>query len=196
MLQAAARMDENGAESRKRLSFKEFGARLCRVAVYEPSEHWALFEILRSERGGDPGSDTVSVAELLGAVAVVSPQLLLEDLRDRLLKKYHGDLGAAFSDLDVHRSKTLDEDSFAARAVAMLGLAEPVARKAFRTIDVDNSGGISRKEFLASLALCQPSLKLEDMRVEVCRRFWSMQQAFSIAFEDAVLLDQEASLTR
>lgn len=197
MVQAAARMDDNGQESRKRLSLKEFGARLCRVAVYEPSEHWALFEILRAEHGGgDPGSETVSVAELLSAVAVVSPQLLLEDLRDRLHKKYHGDLGSAFSDLDVHCSKVLDEDSFAARAVAMLGLSEPVARKAFRTIDVDNSGGISRKEFLASLALCQPSLKLEDMRVEVCRRFWSMQQAFSIAFEDAVLLDQEASLTR
>lgn len=195
MLQAAAKMDDNGLESRKRLSLKEFGARLCRVAVYEPSEHWALFEILRAGRGGDPGSDTVSIAELLSAVAVVSPQLLLEDLRDRLRRKYNRDLGAAFSDLDVHRNRILDEDSFAARAVAMLSLSEPVARKAFRAIDVDNSGGISRKEFLASLNLCSPSLKLEDMRVEVCRRFWSMQQAFSAAFEDALLLDEEASLS-
>eukprot|EP00438_Fugacium_kawagutii_P032665 Skav216061 [mRNA] locus=scaffold2261:89745:94963:- [translate_table: standard] len=57
------------------------------------------------EDGGVPlQAGRIMLGDLAAALAVVSPCLLLEDLRDRLQRRYNGDFKKAFSDLDMDRN--------------------------------------------------------------------------------------------
>mmetsp|Transcript_9547 Transcript_9547/g.17071 ORF Transcript_9547/g.17071 Transcript_9547/m.17071 type:complete len:1127 (+) Transcript_9547:67-3447(+) len=168
-----------------RLQLPDFAERLSRVNVMEPSEHLAVFNAICI----DKEKGRVSVAELACAVAVVSPGLLLEDVRDRLVKKYSGDLDKAFGDLDMDMGGSVDEDEFAIRATKGLGLSENEARKSFRGIDVDGSGEVSQSEFLSAIGLSEPSLFLEDLRIKVRQRFHSFQAQLAGAFQDSITAD-------
>jgi len=70
--------------STRRMHFAEFSAALCRVGILEDAEHQALFALLTSASD----ATSLSLDELTSGLASVSPSLLLEDIRDRLLKKY------------------------------------------------------------------------------------------------------------
>lgn len=102
----------------QRLSLQEFGIRLLRVQVNDPEEHLALFTQVCYElkEGEKPmsGASKISIGDLAAALAVVSPCLLLEDLRDKLQKRYNGDFKKAFSDLDLDRSGALSQHEFIA----------------------------------------------------------------------------------
>mmetsp|Transcript_3666 Transcript_3666/g.11504 ORF Transcript_3666/g.11504 Transcript_3666/m.11504 type:complete len:866 (+) Transcript_3666:2-2599(+) len=192
MSQAIRRMDENGARSSQRLTFQEFSGLLSSVNVVDPGEHLALFNIVCSDPQG-----TTSVGELASAVATVSPALLLEDVRDRLLKKYGGNLEKAFFDLDMNRCDRISRQEFVVKAVRTLGFSDVEARKAFKEMDVDSSGGISRWEFLSVIGLSEPSLLLEELRLKIRRRFRRIEAAFARAFDESTTddVDSQPQLT-
>lgn len=172
MNQAFTVLDQNGTTTSTPLSQKEFGEALSRVHVTEVSEHQALFQAASCDDTG-----RCSIGELASAVATVSPDLLLEDLRDRLLRKYSGSTERAFVDMDVDRSGSLSREEFQARAVHRTGLSVQEARLLFRVVDYDCSAQVTRSEFVCSLALAEPSLHLEELRLKVRQRFRSINEA-------------------
>jgi len=87
MTQAVNKMTEHVSMHGERLTLLEFGEALREVNVLDGEEHLALFSAICN----DPGSRT-SIDELTSAIAMVSPALLLEDVRDRLLTKYGNDV--------------------------------------------------------------------------------------------------------
>ena len=198
MHQAIMTMVENSIQSlATRLTMQEFGERLLRVNVTDPEEHMALFKSLcyeKCEKERNRARDArVSIGDLASAVAVVSPCLLLEDLRDRLHKRYNGDFKKAFADLDMDRSGCINQHDFVVKAMDRLHLTELEARKMFREIDVDGSGEISRNEFVCAIGLSEPSLFLEDLRKKVRQRFRSFKAQFANAFHDSALNECESA---
>ncbi|CAE7214294.1 CALML5 [Symbiodinium necroappetens] len=198
MHQAIMTMTEGSAHALSlRLSLQEFGERLLRVNVNEPEEHLALFKSLcyqkEHQKEKSLSKARVTIGDLASAVAVVSPCLLLEDLRDRLHKKYNGDFKRAFADLDMDRSGCIDQHEFVVKAMDRLSLTEIEARKMFREIDVDGSREISRNEFVCAIGLSEPSLFLEDLRKKVRQRFRSFKAQFANAFHDSALNECESA---
>ncbi|CAJ1407839.1 unnamed protein product [Effrenium voratum] len=180
MNQAIMTMVDNSTVAlTNRLTLQEFGSRLQLVSVNDPEEHQALFNALCS--GG-----RITVGDLASAISVVSPCLLLEDLRDRLQKRYSGDFKKAFADLDLDRSGSLSEHEFVVKLMDRLHLTEREAAKMFREIDVDGSAEISRNEFISAIGLSEPSLFLEDLRKKVRQRFRSFKAQFADAFDSAL----------
>jgi len=172
--------DDNLVSSR-RVDLEDFGAMLQLTHVDEEDEHRALFYTVSSD-----GQGTASVEEMHCAVAAVSPSLLLEDVRERLMKKYKGDLNRAFFDLDTDHGGTLDAKEFVKKGVRRLNLTEIEAQKAFREIDIDSSGEITLDEFLSAMTICEPSLFLEELRLKIRQRYHSIRQALNQAFADEV----------
>merc|ERR1719265_542206 len=99
MIQAISVMDDNGMTTKRRLALWEFGELLCRVNVFGPDEHAAVFASICCDKNG-----RVSVAELASAIAMVSPILLLEDARARFMGLYKSDYEKAFRDMDSDNS--------------------------------------------------------------------------------------------
>lgn len=184
MRQALNIMDNDWARSEDRLSVAELGEKLSRVHVHERAEHEALFNSICLP--DENHTRKVSIAEFASAIASVSPVLLLEDLRDRMLRAYNGNLEKCFSDLDMDFDGNLDRHEFIKKCGKKLQLQETELRKAFREIDVDNNGTISRTELMSAVALCEPSVFLEDLRLAVRQRFRSIQEIFSRAFNDSL----------
>lgn len=177
-----------------RLTLQEFGSRLQLVNVHDPEEHLAIFKQVCHESDiKAQGGARIMIGDLAAALAVVSPCLLLEDLRDRLQKRYGGDFKKAFSDLDMDRSGTVSHSEFVVKIMDRLHLTEHEARKMFREIDVDGSHEISRNEFVSAIGLSEPSLFLEDLRKKVRQRFRSFKAQFADAFQDSALNDCAAA---
>jgi len=176
MRQALLMMTEViGGNSSRRLPLNEFSAALSRVGVTEIEEHWALFKAIRHPL--DP-HETISIDELSSALAAVSPSLLLEDIRDRLIKRFHT-LEEAYHQLNLDQSPTITHNEFSRHVRKFFGMTEHEAAKAFRLIDVDDNKGITRREFLSALRLSEPALNLEEFRKKVRQRFRSIREAFT-----------------
>lgn len=189
MMQALAVMAGSSEDITMRpLSFSEFASALNRVWIVEPAEHWAIFEAVRSDPNTRHSEATVSLAELACALESVSPCLILEELRDRLLKRWKTILaswealcsGAKHGD---SAAKRIGPEEFQHLATSQLGLTNSEAAKVFTLIDIDCSGTISRGEFLGAMNLSSPSLIIEDLRRKVRQRYLSIDLAFRSAFE-------------
>jgi len=183
MSQAIAAMETgaNQVTATKRLTLKEFGDALGQVKVTDPIEVQSLFCAIALDPN-DPQA-RVSVGELACAIATVSPALLLEDVRDRLLAKWKG-IDKAFWELDSDHSGRVEYEEFMDRAVRRLAFSAGDASKVFRQIDIDNSGSISRCEFESALALSEAKLFLEDLRKKIRQRFRSIHAAAMKFFDD------------
>ena len=191
MTQAIMMMADNSTLAlAHRLSLQEFGARLQLVNVNDPEEHLSLFNaVLHENEERNSKGARVTIGDLAAALAVVSPCLLLEDLRDKLQKRYNGDFKKAFSDMDLDRSGAVNQHEFVVKIMQLLHLTQSEAFKMFREIDVDGSGEISRNEFVSAIGLSEPSLFLEDLRKKVRQRFRSFKAQFADAFQDSALND-------
>ena len=178
-----------------KLTLQEFGSRLQLVNVHDPEEHLAVFKaVCHDDRVTvDKVGARIELGDLAAALAVVSPCMLLEDMRDRLQRRYNGDFKKAFSDLDMDRSGTVSLPEFVVKIMDRLHLTEHEARKMFREIDVDGSHEISRNEFVSAIGLSEPSLFLEDLRKKVRQRFRSFKAQFADAFQDSALNDCAAA---
>jgi len=174
MNQAVNKMAEHMSVQGNRLTLLEFGDALKDVNVLDGEEHLALFSAVCS----DPSGKT-SIDELTSAIAMVSPALLLEDLRDRLLTRYSNDVKKAFFDMDLDHGGKIDRDEFLEQSCRRLNLTDIEAKKAFREIDIDASKTISRAEFISALGLSEPSLFLETIRLKFRQRFRSIQSRFA-----------------
>ena len=82
----------------RRLTLADFSAALARVGVRDEEEVASLFAAVCPEN-----RDSISVEELASSMAAVSPALLLEDVRDKLLKKY-STLAKAYDNIDKEHS--------------------------------------------------------------------------------------------
>lgn len=184
MCAALKTMEEGGFNVHRRLSLREFGEALVRVNVSEHNEHMALFNIIM-----DPSDhkSRVTIGDLMCAVATVSPSLLLEEIRDRLIKRYHGSIGKAYYAIDSNHDGGLSYKEFVEKCYDTLDMTVAEAEKAFRMIDVDNSGCITRVEFVSAFAMSEPSLFLEDLRHKVQQRFRSIKDAFAQSIEQTHL---------
>jgi len=179
MQEAIDRMEEVVVnKDRERLSLQEFGEVLRNVHVHDFVEHSALFNAISIDSSG-----RTTISELASAIATVSPSLVLEDIAYRLLKQA-GSLEKVFDDLDVNRDKGVALPEFIAVGCRRLQLSEYECAKAFRAIDVENTGQISKVEFVSAIGLSKPSLFLEDLRLKIRQRFRSIQEAFTRAFSD------------
>mmetsp|Transcript_45095 Transcript_45095/g.107200 ORF Transcript_45095/g.107200 Transcript_45095/m.107200 type:complete len:1048 (-) Transcript_45095:114-3257(-) len=180
MAAAVSLMDEGMTRSR-RLTLKEFGEALSRVSVPDALEHAAIFNIVL-----DPHDKQgrVSIAELASAIASVSPSLDLEDLRDKVVRRYSGKIERAYGDLDPKHRGDMDRHTFVSGLMRRLGCTEADANKIFRKIDIDGNGDVSREEFATALELSEPSLFHEDLRLRIRQRFRSIQDTFKEAFSE------------
>lgn len=156
-----------------RMTMEEFGKVMKTVNVMDTSEHQALFWAICSDRSSSP---KVSLQELLAALAMVSPDLLLEDMRARWLKQY-GSMDKAWMEMDQDKGGTITAKEFEDRCVRRLGFGAADAKRVFRVIDLDASGEISREEYLTALRIAEPSLSLEYLRLKVRRSFRSIVEA-------------------
>mmetsp|Transcript_33006 Transcript_33006/g.60841 ORF Transcript_33006/g.60841 Transcript_33006/m.60841 type:complete len:1006 (+) Transcript_33006:78-3095(+) len=181
-------MEEGGFPVHRRLALREFGEALMRVNVLEHAEHMALFNIIL-----DPSDikSRVTIGDLMCAVATVSPSLLLEDVRDRLLKRYNGSISKAYTSIDNDNDGGLDRKEFVEKCQGCLEMTKNEAEKAFRMIDVDQSGNISRVEFVSAFAMSEPSLFLEDLRGKVQQSFRSIKDVFAKTLADAHLTEAD-----
>jgi len=199
MNQAVLLMDGGGDDTCSRpLSFSDFSDALKRVMISEPAEHRAIFEAVRSDPGRRRTDPLVSISELACGLAAVSPCLLLEDLRARLLKqfgtltqawltlcgmKYVPGARACVGGVD-YSTVTLQKAEFKKQASERLGFTPTEALNAFRLIDIDSSGEICRADFVSAMNLSMPSLIFEDCRHKVRQRYLSIDVAFRDAFEN------------
>lgn len=167
MHQAMRTMDLS-KEPGRRYKVEEFGEALRRTGIVEDWEHQNVFAAVSDD------GEKVSMEELAAGLAAVSPSLVLEDLRDKLLKK-HGSLEAGFKFFDLAEAE-IDQEGFR-KAVKVLGLTGYEAQKGFRLIDFRNMGLITRAEFISAMQLSEPSLFFEEVRTKVRQRFRSMQAA-------------------
>lgn len=181
MLSAIAAMDNNGEISDKRLSFQEFSHILSRVALTDDDENTSVFLQVRDSNSPD---NTVSISELATALAVVSPCLLIEEIRERFIAKF-GTIGNAWDRIDIDKSGDCNAVEFWRQAKKNLNLTLEEAQKVFRWIDSDSSGVISKGEFVGAVGLSSSSLQLEDFRRKVRQRFRSIEGAFLEAFANS-----------
>lgn len=181
MRQVLTQMDRS-KDSGGRLTLGQFGAILTKVGVADEEEHQNIFSAI-----SDPNHPcgTVSLTELASAVAAVSPSLLLEDMHDRLVKRY-GSVIAAYRVIDVNANVSLNYGEFAQYAAHHWKMTTHEAEKAFKLIDVDRSRGISPMEFVSALKLSEPTLFLEAIRRKVRQRFDSIREALG---QEGVLAD-------
>lgn len=161
----------------RHFTFQEFAHLLSKVGVEEDGEHQNIFNALV-----DPSSktNTVSLEMLAAALSTVSPSLLLEDLRDRILRKF-GSLSMAFASLDIDQGESLNIGEFIRFAVPAWKMTPFEAAKCFRLIDVDQSRSISKDEFLTALMLSEPNLYLDEIRRKIRQRFRSLRGIIGIS---------------
>ncbi|CAE7232932.1 AP1M1 [Symbiodinium sp. CCMP2592] len=185
MRQALLGMDLHKEPGRS-FTLAEFGAHLARVGIEEEIEHQNIFGAIR-----DPHSShqTVTLEMLAAAMSAISPSLLLEDLRDKILKKF-GTLSNCFAALDMDQGESLDIGEFIRYAVPAWKLTAHEAGKAFRLIDVDGSLQISKDEFVTALTLSEPNLYLDEIRRKVRQRFRSMRGLLNEGNEDDIEVDE------
>lgn len=181
MAQVFAQMDDGSHD--RRLALREFGELLSKVHVIDHNEHAAVFNAI-ADQNDTSRNCKVSVGELAAALATVSPAPYLEEIRQRLLKRYAGNAEKAFFDIDQDRSGIVSKGEFKARTCFRMGLTEMEALKMFETIDFDHNGSMSMSEFLTALSMSEPSLFHEDLRKKVRQRFRSMRTAFEYAKDD------------
>lgn len=191
MMQALLMMNGSGEDNTSRpLTFTEFSHALVRVMVSEPVEHQAIWEVVRSDPGRRTAETRVTLAELACALSAVSPCLLLEELRSRLIKR-HLSIAAAWKKLagigfdnpDQGHHIVFQLEEFTQVATERLSLSARDAAKAFRLIDIDDSGEVSASEFIGAMNVSVPSLLCEDLRQKVRQRYLSIDVAFREAFE-------------
>jgi len=184
MKSALCVMSDSETISSKGLNLPQFGEALSRVHVIDYYEHQNLFNLLADPQDR---SGRVSIVQLACALATVSPDMQLEELRERLVRdiKYRGaalPLRRAWSDLELGGGDVRLQD-FVGQAMRKFGLADIEAAKVFRAMDVDCSGYIDRADFLSALTLTEPSLFLEDLRTKIRQRFRSINAVFEKAYE-------------
>lgn len=167
-----------GQPTSLRLNLLDFGAALSRTGVEDEEEHRAIFSKLR-----DPGEDahgTVSIDLLAAAIGAVSPSLLLEDLRDRTMRK-HSSLDKAFYVMDERNQGygPKGRKVFMLHCTEMLKFSRIEAEKAFELLDFDNSWSVTHKEYMTALNLSEPDLFLEEVRRKVRQRYKSITDAMA-----------------
>jgi len=168
-------MDNDGKP--KRLSFEDFSAAISRVGINDDTEALNVFNLIVDKYDRDPKTqNTTSFDMLWGAMAAVSPYLLLEDIRDTLLRRYGG-LEKAFKMVDINCDRAINSKEWIKLACTHWKLLPSEAAKAFRLIDRDHSSSISCDELIGSLRLSEPSLFLEEVRKKVRQRFRSIKEA-------------------
>jgi Ca2+-binding EF-hand superfamily protein len=181
-------MEDTMAQSNtinKPLSFQEFSVALQRVNVYEPAEHRAIFDALRMDSEPAKPDARVSLADLAAALAAVSPALLLEDLRARLTKTFGSvrDAWRTIAGPEWDGPMHLNFETWQRLATERLHMSQSEAAKTFNLIDVDDSGEISRPEFIGAMSVSCPSLLLEDARHKVRQGFISINRLIAEAIE-------------
>mmetsp|Transcript_14142 Transcript_14142/g.27466 ORF Transcript_14142/g.27466 Transcript_14142/m.27466 type:complete len:827 (-) Transcript_14142:267-2747(-) len=173
----------------ERLNLNDFGALLSQVGVHADHEHSNLFVAI-----ADPNNTTatVSLNELASAMAAVSPSLLLEDVRQRLLKKYDS-LSAAYQMIDIDMSGAVPRDEFIRFASLYWKMTHAEAEKAFRLMDTHQRNFLSRVAFESALNLSEPALHLEELRWKVRQRFRSICEMLKHAQDEDAMPPPDGS---
>jgi Ca2+-binding EF-hand superfamily protein len=177
MMQAITIMDGDGPDTTMQpLTLPEFATALKRVWVTEANEHRAIFDLVRDH--ADP-TCRASLSDLACGLAVVSPCLLLEDLRRRMLAK-HESLEEASWLLCPNGEVGIEE--FICNSRRSFDVTEEEAKKLFRSIDLNGGGEVSHDELMRALHLAEASLHLEDVRRKLRQGYQTIQAAFHEAY--------------
>jgi len=156
----------------RQLTLQEFGTLLSKVGIEDEIEHQNIFNAIFDPFSKTP---TVTLEMLCAAISAISPALLLEEVRGKVLKNFSS-MSAAFSALDLDQGDSLDIGEFIRFAVPAFKMTSYEAAKVFRLIDVDNSRNVSKNEFLLALTLSEPNIYLDEVRRKVRSRFRSLHE--------------------
>jgi len=161
------------------LSLLEFAEALKRVSIIEIEEHRAIFNAVR-----DPGDPLcrASLSDLACGLAVVSPCLLLEDLRSRIIKQF-GSLEKALDYPRDTEDEEMDLEQFKLMACQQFSVCEDEAGRLFKSIDLDGGGNVSLDEIKRALKLVEVSMDLEDCRRKLRQGYRTIETAFAEAYE-------------
>eukprot|EP00928_Gymnodinium_smaydae_P006045 TRINITY_DN12101_c0_g2_i1.p1 TRINITY_DN12101_c0_g2~~TRINITY_DN12101_c0_g2_i1.p1 ORF type:complete len:887 (-),score=196.60 TRINITY_DN12101_c0_g2_i1:41-2587(-) len=157
-------------DNSKRLDLAAFSHAMARTGIEDTDEHTSLFVAIQ-ERGDRSG--TVTLEQVSAALAAVSPHMILEEIRDKSLRRC-GSLDDAL--VQMNPTGMISRKTFCHYLVDKFGISIAESHRAFETMDVDNSGKLSRKELLLALRLSEPGFFLEDLRKKVRQRFRSIQE--------------------
>jgi len=157
----------------KEYTLAEFGVALSRTGIDDPAEHLAMFMAIQDDRDKN---GIVTLDQLVAAIATVSPPLLLEELREKLIRKF-GALEEAYNHMTPEGDMgTLTRKSFNVYLEAHLDFSPNDAHKAFSFADVDGNGRMGRNELVGVLRLAEPNLFLEEVRKKVRQRYASISE--------------------
>lgn len=169
-----------------RIGYEEFCRALTKVNVHDVSEHQAIYSAICE-------GNKASLVDLQAAIGTVSPDLLLEDLRARLISRYHS-MEQAYHEIDSERYGFIRRHIFLDKAVYRFGLTHQEAKKTYGQLDLDGNGEITKEELLTAFRLAEPSLLLEDLRLKIRRSYRSILNSLNKIFLDP--LTEEINTTK
>lgn len=176
LARVAASLPNGGAAAGCNITYRELAVGLRAVGVDDDEEHQAIFDAVRDR---SDATDKMSMEMLASAVAAVSPPMLIEDLRGRLLRRFKT-IDEALDAFEMDRGVApLTRAEFVAFAVDHFRMTNHEARKAFVLMDTNQNDVVSRSEFARALTLSEPGLHLEELRVQVRQRFYSIDKILS-----------------
>eukprot|EP00400_MALV-I_sp_L67-5_P000024 gene24-398_t len=133
----------------------------------------------------------ISWEEIVCALASVSPYLILEELKDRVVNLYGSTdnrlnffsvsayelncISDAFRTVAVDAKADLSPEKFF-DTFQFLGITKMEMTNLLRIMDQDGNGSISKSEFEMSLRMCSPALSLERLRRRILQRFKSIEK--------------------
>eukprot|EP00929_Paragymnodinium_shiwhaense_P085939 TRINITY_DN46408_c0_g2_i1.p1 TRINITY_DN46408_c0_g2~~TRINITY_DN46408_c0_g2_i1.p1 ORF type:complete len:998 (-),score=260.79 TRINITY_DN46408_c0_g2_i1:270-3263(-) len=160
MFQVLSTMDGPGDDTTMTpLSFGDLAATLRRVWVIGLDEHKAIFEAVRDP---DEPNGSVTLSEVFASLAAASPCLVLEELRDRLELATHGFVHRACENI-IPTGAGLTKQEFV-QGCKQYGVPEKDAEQAFRLIDLERLGRVSRKQFLVAMNVSASSFVVGETR--------------------------------
>jgi Ca2+-binding EF-hand superfamily protein len=147
-----------GKRMSKKMSLSEFTQAVAFFGLDRSQAHH-FFHLMDKNGDGD-----LTLTEFKKALTDMPREVLLQDLRVRLLKR-HRSIPEAFKELvssdEVCRSRPLDRAAFASKLLRW-GVDDQEAQSLFKLIDQDQSGTISLEELRASLREVAPWVSLDE----------------------------------
>eukprot|EP00397_Hematodinium_sp_SG-2012_P010039 GEMP01010144.1.p1 GENE.GEMP01010144.1~~GEMP01010144.1.p1 ORF type:complete len:748 (+),score=125.79 GEMP01010144.1:188-2431(+) len=144
------------------------------VTFDESERIWILFF---QEIGSCSICAHITLNDLLIAVSVISPNLVIEDLRTKSVERFHS-LDALFSAIPLSMAGPIAKKTFIARLETSLYLSTNEARAVFDAIDLDRTGFVSRAKFLSAVHFAAPDFVLDNFRRKVLTQWEALERGF------------------
>jgi len=158
------------------LTQREFVDSMKKMIDCRPEEGNRIWDLISLPSQTDTG-ETKSLKSLLMHICVISPTLVIEDLRARVLEKF-GSLTKLYDLIPREDSIRVNFGTFLKLAETELQLlvGEDFLHRVFTFIDFEKEGYISRNQFLVFVEMAAPDFTLENFRRMVLTRYDALEE--------------------